>query len=129
LVYLSWLEHLTIERELNRVRGEIDQAEGRMRMLSSLSTLATIDVTLREVKDYVPSQGFAAQIGGTFSGSLDALTQVGKFLLLALVALVPWLPVIAVIVIPTWLIARRALRHSEPPTVAPVAPTPAPPAG
>src|SRR5262249_13120461 len=65
---------LTIERELNRVRGEIDQAEGRMRMLSNLSTLATIEVTLREVKDYVPSQGFAAQIGGTFSGSLDALT-------------------------------------------------------
>jgi hypothetical protein len=120
---------LAIERELNRVRSEIDQAEGRMRVLSNLSTLATIDVTLREVKDYVPSQGFAAQVAGTFSGSLDALTQVGKFLLLALVALVPWLPVIAVVAIPTWLIARRAVRLSQPATVVPVEPTPAPPAG
>jgi hypothetical protein len=122
---------LAIERELNRVRGEIDQAEGRLRLLSNLATLATLDVTLREDKEYVPPQAptFAAEIGGTFSGSLDALTQFGKFLLLAVVALAPWLPVLAVVIIPTWLLVRRASRHSVPPTVVPVEPTPEPPAG
>ena len=122
---------LTIERELNRVRGEIDQAEGRLRLLSSLATLATLDVTLREDKEYVPPQAptFAAEIGGTFSGSLGALREFGKFLLLAVVALAPWLPVLAVIIIPTWLLVRRASRHSVPPTVVPVEPTPEPPAG
>jgi hypothetical protein len=122
---------LAIERELSRVRGEIERAEGRLRMLGNLSTLATLDVTLREVKDYVPPQAptFAAEIGGTFTGSLDVLRQFGQFLLLALVALTPWLPVIALIVVPTWLLARRALRQSQPATVVPVEPTPQPPAG
>jgi hypothetical protein len=120
---------LAIERELNRVRGQIEQAEGRLRMLGNLAELATIDVTLREVKDYVPPQAptFGGEISGTFSGSLDALTQFGKGLLLVLVALVPWLPVLAAVVVPIWLLARWVARHSQAPTVVTVEPTPEPP--
>jgi hypothetical protein len=122
---------LAIERELNRVRGQVEQAEGHLRMLANLSDLATLDVTLREVKDYVPPQAptFGTEIAGTFFGSFDALTQVGKALLLVLVALVPWLPVIAVVAVPIWLLVRWALRHSQPPAAVTVVPTPEPPAG
>jgi hypothetical protein len=119
---------LAIERELNRVRGEIEQAEGRLRLLGNLATLATIDVTLHEVKDYVPPQAptFAGQVGSTFSGSLDALTEFGKVLTLAGVALVPWLPLLAVVLVVVWLAVRR-LRAPRPAMVLPVEPTP--PAG
>src|SRR5436309_3301054 len=47
---------LTIEKELSRVRGELDQLEGRLRRLKDLSALATATVTLQEKKDYEPEQ-------------------------------------------------------------------------
>lgn len=41
-------EILEVERELSRVRGEIEQAQGRIRQLSALVDLATIEVSLAE---------------------------------------------------------------------------------
>lgn len=41
-------EILEVERELSRVRGEIEQAQGRLRQLAALVDLATIQVTLSE---------------------------------------------------------------------------------
>jgi hypothetical protein len=122
---------LAIERELNRVRGEIEQAEGRLRLLSNLSALATLDVTMHEVKDYVPPQAptFGNQISSTFSGSLDALTQVGKAVVLAAVALFVWLPLLAVVGLSVWLVVRRVRSApGQPVTVLPVQTPQAPPA-
>jgi hypothetical protein len=39
---------LQVERELARVRGEIEQAQGRLRHLASMVDLATIEITLAE---------------------------------------------------------------------------------
>jgi hypothetical protein len=122
---------LAIERELNRVRGEIEQAEGRLRLLSNLSALATLDVTMHEVKDYVPPQAptFGNQITSTFSGSLDALTAVGKAVVLTAVALSLWLPLLAVVGLSAWLVVRRLRSaHGQPVTVLPVQTPQAPPA-
>src|SRR5262249_15193274 len=47
-------ELLEVERELSRVRGEIEQMLGRLQMLGKLSALTTVHVTIREIKDYVP---------------------------------------------------------------------------
>ncbi len=41
-------EVLEMERELSRVRGEIEQAQGRLRHLGSLVSLATIEIALSE---------------------------------------------------------------------------------
>jgi hypothetical protein len=128
---------LTIERELNRVRGEIDQLQGRLRLLSSLSAQSTITLTLLEVKDYVPPQppDFSGQIAATFSGSVNVLTEFGKGVTLVAVALVPWLSVVAVLAVviaPIWLLVRRrarAARRREPVTVVPVEAQPAPAQG
>jgi hypothetical protein len=123
---------LKIEQELSRVRGEIEQAEGRLRLLSNLSTLATLDVTMHEVKDYVPPQAptFGNRISGTFSGSVELLQHFGEALTLIAVALTPWLPVLAVAVVPAWLLLRRLrARREELAPVVPVQPAPAPPAG
>src|SRR5262249_52875363 len=64
-------EILAVERELSRVRGEIEQQEGRLRMLANLTSLTTVAVTIQEIKNYVPPQAptFAANIANTFSTS------------------------------------------------------------
>jgi hypothetical protein len=128
---------LTIERELNRVRGEIDQLQGRLRLLGSLSAQSTITLTLLEVKDYVSPQApdFGGQIASTFSGSVNLLTEFGKGVTLVAVALAPWLGVLAVLallLLPFWLLARwrrRAARRAEPVPVVAVEAEPAPAGG
>ncbi|HXG11562.1 MAG TPA: DUF4349 domain-containing protein [Gemmataceae bacterium] len=124
---------LAVERELARVRGEIEQAQGRLQKLTKLTELTTVTVSLQERKDYVPaaSPSFATTLGRTFTGSLDVLLTCGKGLLLAAVALVPWLPLLAVIAVPTWLFVRRSrsdrARRAQP--VAEVVPAEPPQAG
>jgi hypothetical protein len=105
-------EILTIEKELSRVRGQINQLEGRQRVLAGLAALSTVNVTLREIKDYVPPQApqpptFGEKIAGTFSGSFDALVKLGQVLTIVAVALAPWLPVIGLVVAAVWLEMRR----------------------
>jgi hypothetical protein len=108
-------EILAVEKELSRVRGELDQLEGRLRRLKDLTALATVLITMQEIKDYVPPQAptFGNQIGTTFSNSVESLSAFGRGLLLVLVALTPWLPVLAVVIVPVWLVLRRSLRGSR----------------
>ena len=47
---------LEVEKELSRVRGEVEQMQGRVNMLNNLTSLTTIDISLREVKNYVPDR-------------------------------------------------------------------------
>jgi hypothetical protein len=100
---------LAVERELARVRGEIEQAQGHIQKLASLSDLATVTVSLRERKGYTPpeSPAFTSTIGRTFGDSLDMLARAGKTVLLVAVAIVPWLPVLGVIIGGGWLMGRR----------------------
>src|SRR5262249_9770143 len=100
---------LAVRRELNQVRGDIDQKEGQLRRLANLSSLTTVNVTLKEEKDYAPPQSptFASNIAGTFAGSVDALQSLGKALVLFVVALAPGLPLLLLIAIPAWLLLRR----------------------
>ena len=89
---------LTVEREITRVRGEIEQMQGRLRFLANRADLSTITITATEWKDYTPPapMTFQAQISHTFSQSLDALVAFGKAILLVVVALIPWTPVIVI---------------------------------
>src|SRR5262249_26682945 len=91
-------EILAVEREISRVRGEIEQHEGRLRLLANLTALTTVTINIQEIKNYVPPQTptFASNITSTFSGSFDLLVGLGKALVLIAVGLAPWLPVIAV---------------------------------
>jgi hypothetical protein len=108
-------EILTIEKELSRVRGELDQLEGRLRRLKDLTTLATLNVTLQEIKDYQPEPPatFGNSVQGTFSDSIDLLLRVGKGVAIVAVALGPWLAVLAVVAVPSWRIGRRYWRKAQ----------------
>src|SRR5262249_242477 len=74
--------------------------------------LATFTITLSERKSYVRPEtpAFGTRISRTFGGSFDSLAEFGQGLVLVLVALVPWLPVVALIAVPAWLWLRRRRR-------------------
>lgn len=103
-------EILTVEREINRVRGEAEQLQGRLNVLAHLAALSTVQLQLTERKDFVPvaAAGFGATLGQTWQTSVDALASFGKGILLVLVAAAPWLVAFAVLFgPPLWLLRRR----------------------
>ena len=111
---------LAVERELSRVRGEIEQLQGRLRYLSNRTELTTVTIRLNEVKEYLPPERttFTAQIGRSFNDSLGLLGKTAAAFLLLLVALAPWALVLAVVAVPVWLVLRRRSFSSPPKTAA-----------
>ncbi len=102
-------EILQVEREISRVRGEIEQMQGRLRLLANMTSLTTITVTLREVKGYVAPKPttFGSQIARTFHTSFGELRDFGKGLVLLIVAVLPWAFVLMVVGLPLWRLRRR----------------------
>lgn len=108
---------LAVEREISRVRSEIEQMEGRRRYLQDQTSLTTITVTLTEVQGYVPEERatFTAQMGRTFGQSFTALREFAQAIILAVVAMAPWLLVLALLGVPAWWMLRRRSAAPEPP--------------
>jgi hypothetical protein len=100
---------LTVERELSRVRGEIEQLQGRLRLLANQTELTTVTVTLQEVREFVPAKGtsFLAEANATLQGSLGTMRDLVKGLVLTAIALAPWLLVLAAFAAPWIIMARR----------------------
>jgi len=90
-------EILQVEREISRVRGEIEQMQGRLRVLANLSSLTTITITMNEIKNYVPPKPpiFGTEVSRRFSGSLSGLVEFGRDLVFIFVTLLPWIVVFA----------------------------------
>lgn len=91
---------IEVERELGRVRGEIEQMEGRLRYLTNRTDLTTITITAREERDYVPpaAPSFTGRIREAWANSLLELKNFGADLAVAVVYLTPWLVILAVLV-------------------------------
>jgi hypothetical protein len=114
---------LAVEKELSRVREEIERFQGRLNKLSNLTSLTTITISMQEIKDYVPpsSPSFGTSVSRTFDDSAGALGSFLRNVVLFIAAAAPWLPLVAVVIgLPWWLIRRR-IRNV--PTVSPVLPT------
>lgn len=113
-------EVLKVETELSRVRGEIEQMEGRIRVLKNLTSLATLTLTLSERERFQPAApvvaDFPTQIARTWRASVDRLVEMGKAMVLFAVAQALWLPFWAIGVLIAWLVVRRivALARSRP---------------
>jgi hypothetical protein len=128
----SKLEELAVlRRELTQIRSQIEEMTGKLKRWDNQVELATVIVTVHDRKDYVPPvlPDFSGSIGRTFQGSIEALVSAGKGLVLAVVALAPWLVVLGVLGAPAWWRLWRAYkaRKSTPPPSPPVVgPPPAP---
>ncbi len=114
-----------IDKELDAVRQEIERARGRLEVLSELTAMATVTVSLTERRGFVPPESppFGTRVARTFSGSLAALEDFGQALALFAIALVPWLPLLAVVAVVTWVLRRRGRRRPAAATPAPAGPT------
>jgi predicted nuclease with TOPRIM domain len=94
---------LEVERELSRVRGEIEQLQGRLRVLKDLTSLTTIDIRIDEIKDYVPESpegpSYWTRVRRAFSNSISELVAAAQAVSIAIVAAAPWLGVALVFVL------------------------------
>lgn len=100
---------LAVERELSRVRGEIEQMQGRIRYLTHQTDLSTVTITALEIKDYTPpvSPTLKTEITRTFGQSVGLLGEFARGLLLFIVAAAPWFVVLTLIALPLWWLIRQ----------------------
>lgn len=102
---------LAIERELARVRGDIEGYQGHLRQWSdqvALSTL-TIELTTRSAELAEPERpSLGSQSSSALRTSLTALSAVASGLAITMIALLPWLLVAAPLYLGLRTIVRRA---------------------
>lgn len=108
-------EVIEVERELARVRGEIERMEGRLQLLKNQTEFSTVTIQVREERDYTPPQAptYGKQISRTWSGSIAALTQFGKNVLLVIVGGAPWLAVVLILAVPLFVVGRFLKRRKN----------------
>ncbi|MEW6365684.1 MAG: DUF4349 domain-containing protein [Acidobacteriota bacterium] len=110
---------LEVEREVARVRGEIDEMEGRKRFWDNQVEFSTIVVSMHE-----PRPAIAGGEGGAFRKLLRAFREAGENFVDAVAAIIAasgaLIPVAAVLAAVGWLIGklwrrRKRARPPEPP--------------
>jgi hypothetical protein len=81
------------EKELSRVRSEIESMEGQLRYLQNRTAFSTVTIDVREEQDYIPEAApdFSGRIGKAWQESLRALKIAGQNLVIAAVAIAPWI--------------------------------------
>jgi len=123
-------EVVEAERELARVRGEIEQMEGRLRYLQNRTSLSTVTINVREERDYVPPEApsFAERITENWTDSLIALREFGEDTAVFLVRAAPWLVMWAIILTPIIWFLRRKWRNRRQRKQALASPRETPPA-
>jgi len=109
-------EVLNVERELARVRGDIEQSEGRMRMLSEQVALATLNLTLveKEIAVQALPAGLWAMKGTVTHAArtvMVALRGIVGFVIWVGILGIIWVPVLGVVVFGT----RYAIKKSRRP--------------
>ncbi len=107
-------EILAIEREISRVRGEIEQMQGRLKLLADQTSLSTIVLTISEIETFVPavSPTFPTRITRAWAGSTETLLSVLEGIAVFATAAVPWIAVLALfgaVLLPITLAIRRRL--------------------
>jgi Flp pilus assembly protein TadB len=105
---------LKVEVELSRVRGEIEQLEGKVRLLENLSALATLTLNVREREKYQPpppvAADFPTQVARTWDSSIHRLIDLGKAVVLWAVDWAVWIPLLIVAALLAWIILRWLIR-------------------
>jgi hypothetical protein len=99
---------LLVEKELTRVRGEIERLEGRLRFLSHRVLFSTLTVTISEAprpEPIVPAQSYSS--GQQLSEAVRALVAFGQLLWTGAIWLGIWSAVWAPLAFAGWLVYRR----------------------
>jgi len=117
---------LDVEREIARVREEIERMEGRIRVINDLTSMTTVTLSVEEVKDYVPEESptYFTRVRREFSGSINALVSTADAISIFLIVVAPWLGVLLVVIFILWAILRlgRKRRKKDEPEEAQIVP-------
>jgi hypothetical protein len=96
---------LDAERELARIRGEIEQLEGRQRFWDNQVALATLTLRVHE-----PEPPVGASEGGAFAALRRSFQEAADNFVYAVAGIIALsgslVPILAVVVIAGWLVAR-----------------------
>lgn len=100
---------LEVENKLSRVRGEIEQLEGRLRYLTNRTDFTTVSISAREEENYVPPAAptFTNRIAQAWMGSVLALQTFGEQMAVSAVYVFPWLAVAVAIAAPAFFYVRK----------------------
>ncbi|HEY9517530.1 MAG TPA: DUF4349 domain-containing protein [Gemmatimonadaceae bacterium] len=104
---------LQVERELARVRGTIEQSEGRLRFLRARAALSTLAVTVHEPLPIVGQSGSGGVIAQSFRQSWRNFVSLVAGFIAALGTLVPLALILTAAGIVAVKGARRLRRPSE----------------
>ena len=111
---------IEVEKELARIRSEIERMEGQLRVLSNQTSLTTVRISVREVKSYQPEQavGFSGRISSAWNDALTNAKSAGENFVIGLVrnafAVIAW----AVGLLVAWWFVRRLWKRRANPAVA-----------
>jgi uncharacterized cupin superfamily protein len=100
---------LKVREQLRIVRGHIEETKSQLQRWDKDVDFATVTVQLLDRRDYKPPliPDFGSTVGRTFQGSIETLIAFGKGIILVVVALAPWLAVLALFAAPFVMIWRR----------------------
>jgi hypothetical protein len=109
---------IAVKKELDRVTDDIQRKEGTLRLLANLTDLTTVNVQIRERERFIPVEGpkaveeatFSMRAGKTFADSWGALRDFAQALAIVVVALTPWLPLLAIVTALFVAVYRRRAR-------------------
>ena len=104
---------LEIERELARVRTEIEQLTGTLQKYDQLVDLATFNITVYNVSEYSPDieETFGARLARSAQDSLRIALGVLQALVIMLVYMAPYLLFIGLVVFVILLVVRSRRRR------------------
>jgi hypothetical protein len=105
---------LAVERELARVREEIERYEGRLRYLRNRVDLSTMSVTIHEAYPVVSARGETGVLGDAFK---QAWRNFVGFIA-GIISLTGILIPLAALAVLAWLIWRRWRPRRPPPATA-----------
>ncbi len=108
---------IEVEKELARIRSEIERMEGQLRVLSNQTSLTTVRINVREVKSYQPEQAveFSGRVSSAWNDALTNAKSAGENFVIGLVrnafAVIAW----AVgLLVACWFVRRLWKRRANP---------------
>jgi hypothetical protein len=110
-------EVMELEGKLGAIREEIEKAQGRLNYLANRVAFSTINLALREERDYVPPQSpdFAGQVADTWKSSTGLIVKFLQQIAIFAVSIAPWAPVWLLLGVGAWIAARRIRRLAAAP--------------
>jgi hypothetical protein len=105
---------LTIEQQLSRVRNDIEQATGRVRYLSNLTTLSTINVNLHQPGKPRPQpkpEGWS--VVGQFKSAVAALVEIGKVVVTVAIYAIVFAPIYLVVLSFVFVVGKQIIELAK----------------